>query len=240
MTSNPALRLATWNIHMGVGRDGKRDLARTARVIKQMDLHLIGLQEVDNHLGEGGDDLGLLEKLTGMAAVAGPTMQHHTGDYGNALLTSLPVHNIERFDLSVKHREPRGLLIAHQDWQGNPLQVAVTHLGLRPGERRQQVRRLIECLSAEERKPFILMGDFNEWLFWGRPMRWLRDHFGPASSPRTFPTRWPLFRLDHILADPPERLHALQAYQSPLSRIASDHLPVVGIYRCEGRPAAQL
>jgi endonuclease/exonuclease/phosphatase family metal-dependent hydrolase len=231
MTNNPALRLATWNIHMGVGRDGKRDLVRTARVIKQMDLHLIGLQEVDNHLGNGGDDLRLLEDLTDMAVVAGPTMQRRTGDYGNALLTSLPVHNIERFDLSVKRREPRGLLIAHQDWQGKALQVAVTHLGLRPGERRHQVRRLIECLSAEERKPLILMGDFNEWLFWGRPMRWLRAHFGDVPSPRSFPTRWPLFRLDHILVDPPQRLHGLQAYTSHLSRVASDHLPVIGKYR---------
>lgn len=231
MTNKPALRLATWNIHMGVGRDGKRDLIRTARVIKQMDLHLIGLQEVDNHLGDSGDDLRLLEELTDMAVVAGPTMQRRTGDYGNALLTSLPVHNIERFDLSVKRREPRGLLIAHQDWQGKALQVAVTHLGLRPGERRHQVRRLIECLSAKERKPLILMGDFNEWLFWGRPMRWLRAHFGAVHSPRTFPTRWPLFRLDHILADPPQRLHGLQAYTSPLSRVASDHLPVIGKYR---------
>jgi endonuclease/exonuclease/phosphatase family metal-dependent hydrolase len=231
MTGNPELHLATWNIHMGVGRDGKRDLARTARAIRQMDLHLIGMQEVDNHLGEGGDDLELLGELTGMAVVAGPTMQHKRGDYGNALLTSLPVHNIERFDLSVEHREPRGLLIAHQDWQGGTLQVAVTHLGLRPGERRQQVRRLIECLSAEQRKPLILMGDFNEWLFWGRPMRWLRDHFGSVPSPRTFPSRCPLLRLDHILVDPPERLHALQADKSSLSRITSDHLPVIGVYR---------
>jgi len=230
MTSNPPLRLGTWNIHMGVGRDGKRDLVRTAKVIKQMDLHLIGLQEVDNHLGHGGDDLGLLGELTGMTVVAGPTMRRKKGDYGNALLTSLPVNNIERFDLSVKHREPRGLLIAHQNWHGKALQIAVTHLGLRPWERRLQVRRLITCLSVVERKPLILMGDFNEWLCWGRPMRWLRDHFGSVSSPRTFPTCWPLLRLDHILADPPGRLYYLQTFKDPLSRIASDHLPVTGIF----------
>jgi len=230
MKSNRGLRVATWNIHMGIGLDGKRDLSRISEVIKQMGVALIGLQEVDNHVGQVGDDIGLLGQLTGMRVIAGPTMQRMNGDYGNALLTSLPVLNVERYDLSVGQREPRGLLIVHQEWLGQKIQVAVTHLGLRPGERRSQVRRLIECLSAEKRKPLILMGDFNEWLFWGRPMRWLRNHFGTISSPRTFPAHWPLFRLDHILADPPDKLHSLQAFKSPLSRIASDHLPMTGIY----------
>lgn len=230
MINNQALRLATWNIHMGIGRDGQRDLARTAKVINQMDLDLIGLQEVDNHIGRDGDDLNLLGKLTGMDVVAGPTMQHKRGDYGNALLTRLPVLNVERYDLSVKQREPRGLLVVHQDCHGKELQVAVTHLGLLPGERRMQVRRLIEHLSAVERKQLILMGDFNEWLFWGRPMRWLRNHFGSVRSPRTFPARWPMFRLDHILADPPGYLNAQEVFLSPLSRIASDHLPLVANY----------
>lgn len=230
MTNNSEMRLATWNIHMGIGRDGKRDLARTARVIKQMDLDLIGLQEVDNHVGDDGDDLELLGELTGMTVVAGPTMQRNQGDYGNALLTRLPVVHVERYDLSVKQREPRGLLIVHQDWHGKILQVAVTHLGLRPGERRMQVPRLIEYLSAAERRPLILMGDFNEWLFWGRPMRWLRAHFGPVRSPKTFPARWPLLRLDHILADPPDFLQRKEVFLSPLSRLASDHLPVVANY----------
>jgi len=230
MRSNQGLRVATWNIHMGIGLDGKRDLSRTADVIEQMGVDVIGLQEVDNHVGQVDDDLGLLGRLTGMMVIAGPTMQSMKGDYGNALLTSLPVLHVERHDLSVGQREPRGLLIVHQEWHGKKIQIAVTHLGLHPGERRSQVRRLIECLSAEKRKPLILMGDFNEWLFWGRPMRWLRNHFGTIASPRTFPTRWPLFRLDHILAAPPDKLHTLQTVKDSLTRIASDHLPITGIY----------
>lgn len=230
MTGKRKLRLATWNIHRGIGLDGKRDLARTAQVIQQMAPDLIGLQEVDNHIEEYGDNLELLGNLTGMSAIAGPTMQRRTGDYGNALLTRLPISSIERHDLSVRQREPRGLLIVHQDWLGEQLQVAVTHLGLRPGERRWQVRRLIERLSPEERKPLILMGDFNEWLFWGRPMRWLHQHFGSIHSPKTYPTRWPLFRLDHILVDPPGCLHEKEIFKSPLSLVASDHLPLIAHY----------
>jgi len=225
------LRLATWNIHMGIGCDGQRDLARTAQVIREIAPDLIGLQEVDNHIDTGGNDLARLAALIGLQVVAGPTMQKTTGDYGNALLTRLPVLEVERFDLSVGKREPRGLLITHLDWGGERLQVAVTHLGLRPGERRSQVRCLIEYLSGNNRTPLLLMGDFNEWLFWGRPLRWLHRHFGRFRSPPSFPTRWPLFRLDHILAEPAGRLGPISAHNSALARAASDHLPLTASFR---------
>lgn len=128
--NEPQLRLATWNIHMGVGLDGQRDLQLTAEVIQQLRPDLISLQEVDNHIHPAGNDLQTLHAMTGLEVIAGPTMQRTTGDYGNALLTWLPVLKVERYDISItRGREPRGLLIAHLDWHGERLQVAVTHLG---------------------------------------------------------------------------------------------------------------
>jgi len=220
------LRLATWNIHKAVGLDGRRDIERIAKVIRQMTPDLIGLQEVDNRIDSEGDDIGRLEFLTGMKAVAGPTMLRDAGDFGNVLLTRLPVVDVERFDISVSRREPRGILIVHIDWLGERVQFAVTHLGLQPGERRTQVRQLIECLSRGDRSPLVLMGDFNEWLFWGRPMLWLHRHFGYFRTRATFPSYFPLLHLDHILSDPPERLRVKSVFKSELSRIASDHLPL--------------
>ncbi|GAB6081904.1 hypothetical protein JCM30471_08180 [Desulfuromonas carbonis] len=225
------LRLATWNIHMGIGQDGQRNLPRTAEVLRQLRADLIGLQEVDNHIHPAGNDLQILHALTGLEVIAGPTMQRTTGDYGNALLTRLPVLKVERYDISITGgREPRGLLIVHVDWHGERLQVAVTHLGLRASERRGQVLQLIDCLSAVDRVPLILMGDFNEWFIWGRPRRWLQRHFQQIHSPATFPSRWPLFSLDHIFADPPVRLLEKQVVKTPLARQASDHLPLTAIF----------
>jgi endonuclease/exonuclease/phosphatase family metal-dependent hydrolase len=226
------LKVATWNIHMAVGSDGRRDLSRIVRLIKQLQVEVIGLQEVDNQLEKDRDDLQILAEQTGMEVIAGPTMQRSRGDYGNALLTRLPVRRVERYDLSYKQREPRGLLIVELDWQGQPLPVAVTHLGLRPGERRDQVRRLCSHLVDEEHKPLILMGDFNEWFIWGRPLRWLTRHFGAIRSPATFPSRWPFLQLDHILVDPPVCLVRKDIFQSPLAREASDHLPLVAKLSC--------
>ncbi|MBN1380832.1 MAG: endonuclease/exonuclease/phosphatase family protein [Deltaproteobacteria bacterium] len=230
MMNEPKLCLATWNIHMGVGLDGRRDLARIVRVIKEMSPDLLGLQEVDNHMGPEGDDITMLRTMTGMEVIAGPTRLRASGDYGNALLTCLPVRDVERYDISFKKREPRGILIVHVDWFGETLQVAVTHLGLLPQERRTQVRSLIEYLSKKNRTPLILMGDFNEWLFWGRPLRWLHRHFGHFHSPATFPFRYPVFRLDHILSDPPERIWSRIVFKNATSLIASDHLPLLATY----------
>jgi endonuclease/exonuclease/phosphatase family metal-dependent hydrolase len=221
------LRLATWNIHMAIGRDGRRNLPRVAQVIRQLQVEVIGLQEVDNQIGNDRDDLQTLAEQTGMKVIAGPTMHRTQGDYGNALLTRLPVRKVERYDLSYKRREPRGVLIVELDCQGAAFHVAVTHLGLRPKERRDQVRRLCGHLAQLQQKPLVLMGDFNEWFIWGRPLRWLRQRFGAIHSPATFPARWPFLQLDHILVEPLECLLHKNIYHADPAPISSDHLPLI-------------
>jgi endonuclease/exonuclease/phosphatase family metal-dependent hydrolase len=44
---------------------------------------------------------------------------------------------------------------------------------------------------------------------------------------RTYPSRWPVFRLDRIFVDKGIRPVALFAHRSPKSAVASDHLPLV-------------
>jgi endonuclease/exonuclease/phosphatase family metal-dependent hydrolase len=39
--------------------------------------------------------------------------------------------------------------------------VVATHLGLRPGERRQQVRTLLAHVAGDERSVTVLLGDFT-------------------------------------------------------------------------------
>ncbi len=225
------LTLASWNIHMGIGSDGNRDMARTCGVINSLGGDVIGLQEVDNHHSDGGNDLVLLADRTGLTVIPGPTMQNETGDYGNALLTRLPVARVIRHDISFGHYEPRGLLIADLRHGGGLIRVAVTHLGLRPAERRDQVRKLMERLPTADDVPLILMGDFNEWLFWGRPLRWLHRYFGRTSSPATFPARWPLLALDQILAQPPTLIRNRRVFRTAQARRASDHLPLLADLR---------
>lgn len=221
------IRLVSYNIHRCYGSAGFYDPERIKAVLDTLDAHIIALQEVELlHR-----DPGLLDFLCAgkpWQAIHGMTMNSTNGHYGNALLTCLPVLSIDRLDLSVAGREPRGALHVQLDNRGQILEVMATHLGLRPAERRAQIRALLLHLqAAPEEHTKVLLGDLNEWFLWGRPLRWLRRHFSETPALRTFPARWPVFALDRIWVKPLEKLVRLKAPKSPLIRQASDHLPLV-------------
>jgi endonuclease/exonuclease/phosphatase family metal-dependent hydrolase len=75
--------------------------------------------------------------------------------------------------------------------------------------------------------PTLVLGDFNEWFPWARGRRRLIERFGSIPLPRTFPTRLPMFALDHVWVCPPHRLLSLEAEKNALTRRASDHFPVL-------------
>src|SRR4051794_17991091 len=223
------LRLASYNIHIGVGRDGRFHPERLAAVLRELDADVIALQEVQ--LGAGTYDmLTHLEHATGYRRLAGPTLRHPThGHYGNAVLSRLPIVSHRCLDLSVAGHEPRGALDASIDCgDGVGLRLLATHLGLRPTERRDQVRRLLREVTVDtHRGPTVLLGDLNEWFLWGRPLRWLHAHFGRPPAPATFPAGCAVAALDRVWVKPRACLRAIHVHRSPLARLASDHLPVV-------------
>ncbi len=221
------VRVATWNIHAGVGRDGRYDATRVIRVLRELDADVIALQEVTS-LAEHGEFLPRLRAELGCAVVAGPTHSRRGDDYGNALLSRHPVASVARLDLSVHVHEPRGAIDARLLIGGHALRVVSTHLGLRPYERRRQVRDVLAAVhTADLSAPVLVMGDLNEWFLWGRALRRLHAEFHPRPAPATFPSRWPLFALDRIWIKPAQCLRWIAPHRSADARIASDHLPLV-------------
>ena len=79
----------------------------------------------------------------------------------------------------------------------------------------------------------LLAGDLNEWFLWGRPLRRLHRIFSDTPHRRSWPARWPLFALDRIWVNPRRCLHRLSVHETPLSRVASDHLPLVADIRLD-------
>lgn len=223
------IALATYNIHACIGTDGCFDPDRIVSVLSEMSADVVALQEVEHHDFKGCDLLDYLAEKAGLSPLAAPTMRRDTRFYGNALLTSLPISEVDRIDLSVPGHEPRGVLDVMLACNDQRIRVLATHLGLNPTERRQQARRLLSLLESRSADISVLMGDLNEWFLWGRTLRWFHKHFRPTPRLASFPARWPLFALDRLWVSPRSRLIKLEAHASELARSASDHLPLLGI-----------
>jgi len=227
-TQGPLLfSAASYNIHQGVGSDGKRDDRRIVRVLQSLDAGIIGLQEVDSEVS--GDENFQLKYLTGetdLKAVPGTTMRRRGSDFGNVLLTRYKILAVRNVDLSVSRREPRGAIDVDLDIGGAVVRVIVTHLGLSGRERRRQTHMLSALVSERRDRMVVVLGDLNEWHPYGRSLRSMARHFGTSARLRTFPSRMPLFALDRIWVWPEQALVETRVHRLAPARTASDHLPI--------------
>ncbi|HZX92416.1 MAG TPA: endonuclease/exonuclease/phosphatase family protein [Rudaea sp.] len=218
--------IVSYNTHGGVGMDRRFAPDRIARVLAEIGADIIALQELELR-ANGFDMLAYLQRETGFHSIAGPTIRSTDRDFGNGLLSRFPIVSVAQVTLDVARREPRGAIDALVDCGGAPLRVIATHLGLRPSERRDQVKRLLDTVRAGPSLPTVLLGDLNEWLLRGRPLRWLHEHFGESPAHATFPSPLPLLALDRIWSSPASLLRRVRVHRSRLARRASDHLPLV-------------
>lgn len=220
------LVVATYNIHGCVGLDWCADHGRIVRVLRGLEAEIIALQEVDNYHHEGTwrQHLAYFAEELRMEPIAGPTLTRRGLEYGNALLTRLPVLSMRRVEISVLGREPRGVVEADLSARGRVVRVIATHLGLDPKERKLQLETIRELVRDARAEVTIVLGDFNEWRLDGR--RAFDEALGRTRAPRSFPAIFPVLALDRIWVLPHRHLRAIEAVARFGARYASDHLPV--------------
>ena len=233
MASPMPLRIATYNVHACVGRDGRHDPDRVATVIGELNADIIALQEFTYPASVALETRTpvVLTTLDRFECALGPT-RHRTRQtvtecFGNALLTRHPIVDVHRIDLSMERREPRGALAATIDAGGTPLHVLATHLGLRIHERRFQVRQILDYLDSVRDTSVVVLGDFNDWLPGRSAAHVLDRRMGRPPRPATFPVAWPLVALDRIWVHSRAALRRISVHATPIARLASDHFPVV-------------
>jgi endonuclease/exonuclease/phosphatase family metal-dependent hydrolase len=229
------LKLLTYNIHSGIGRDGRFDLSRIRRILTEERAAIAAIQEIERSAGV--DQVNELAMGLPETASFCATRSTADGSFGLALLSPLRVLQCERYDLSYgRAREPRFCLRTDLEVApGAVLHVFNCHLGLAARERRFQRDRMLSdaiLLSQDLRHPVILMGDFNDSPF-SVVHSGLRRHFRDAF--RATGRRWgPTFRaglipvrLDYIYVSPGIRVLECFVRNDSLARVASDHRPVL-------------
>ena len=235
-------RIVTYNVHRCVGNDRKLDVPRVAAVLAALNPDIVALQELDvgrrrtNHVDQAHEIAELLK----MVSHFHPAMTVEEERYGDAILTTYPERLVKAAALPgydrVKALEPRGALWVEVEIEGRAVQILNTHLGLVPREQQIQAAHLAGPAWLEHADcaiPTILLGDFNATassIVYKtltrrlKPARALARRRSPSS---TFPSQLPILRIDHLFVSPGVEVMDVFAPFDPLTRLASDHLPLV-------------
>jgi endonuclease/exonuclease/phosphatase family metal-dependent hydrolase len=234
------LRVATFNIHHGVGSDGILDLERVAATLETTSAQVVCLQEVDRHWGRRSghaDQAGWLARRLGMdhayCAVIDADPFNPGGarrQYGVATLTAFPIQHSLRtlFHPPVAAGEQRGLLDIGVDVDGLPLRVLNTHLEV--GSQSERLAQAAAIRDAVRDSPVhvLMLGDFNaepSSQEIGLVTQDLIDAWAVAGVGRglTFDAVTPHARIDYVLVPPSAEVRSAAV----MATDASDHLPVV-------------
>ncbi len=227
------LRVMSYNIHHGEGLDQKLDLERIAALIRDANVDVVGLQEVDRGVERTAkrDLPAELAKLTGMTVHFENNFPFQGGEYGNAVLSRFPAKRVTNTRYKMLHvGEQRGVLQVVLDVKGRDVLFLNTHLDYKPNEpeRDLNVAELKGIVAAAGRMPVILMGDFNAFPS-SRPIvaitAFLSDTWTLVGQGDgfTIPVKKPTKRIDYIFITP-ETITPVA--MKVLHSEASDHLPV--------------
>ena len=156
------IRIGTFNIHAGKGRDGRRDLRRTADCLGGLDF--VALHEVRGpplwKKQDQAERLGRRLRTGWLFAPAVRTWYHL--EAGNGLLSTMPVTFWQRIPLSRKYdRSHRNAVLVGLKFQGRTVQVLLSHINRGHDLERQAQLRAVIALYLALDEPSILLGDMN-------------------------------------------------------------------------------
>lgn len=238
-------RIVSYNTHKCRGIHGTISPDRVIRVIEELDMDILCLQEiVDASGGTGKFDQAnrIAEAFPKLHMAFGKTRPLHGGRYGNMLLSRFPILEAHTHDITRSTREERGVLhCVIELGKGLRTNVFNVHFGTGYMERRKQIEVLVgdEILAKPDLSgPRIVIGDFNEWTR-GRTTKVLQKSFlshrprPPFRFERTYPGVLPLLSLDHCYYEEPLELEHTEVGRSRKALIASDHLPLIADFKLQ-------
>lgn len=233
--------ILTYNVHSGIGTDGKVLPLRIAEVIDRCNPDIVALQELDSGLDrtQNIDQAHLIAKTLNMSYHFHSSIRLAEGKYGNAVLSRFPLRLVKAGAIpSLPFRarlERRGAVWVELGVNDHKIQVVSTHFGLDRRERMLQAMEITgpQWLRGNEcNSPTLLCGDFNTLP--GLPTyRRITSCFSDAQRnlkghrPKaTWPSLFPFMRLDHLFMSSQFKVVEVNVPRTSLTRVASDHLPL--------------
>jgi len=233
------MRVLTYNVHSCIGTDGKHAPERIAEVIASAEPDVVCLQELDLRRAKTlhADQSRLIADYLDMTFEFHPTVKRKDEHFGDAILSKHPMTLVRATTFPMVPRpipnELRGAVWTKVIMGGDVWQVMNTHFGLGREERRLQARHFATDWIAQAMPgPLVVCGDLNSRPGSAVHRMLARDvvdvyRSSGAHRGRTFPTGLPLLCLDYVFATPSVRVNRVEVLRTPLSRIASDHFPIV-------------
>ncbi|MDN6860430.1 endonuclease/exonuclease/phosphatase family protein [Pseudomonas sp. CAN2814] len=236
------LRVLTVNTHKGFNAFNRRFILPELReAVRATAADLVFLQEVHGehqlHAERQpgwpkGPQYEFLADSMWPAFAYGRNAVYPEGHHGNALLSRLPIIQWDNRDISVAGTEERGLLHAQIELpDGRELHAVCVHLGLHEAQRQSQLQLLCKLVGElPAAAPVVVAGDFNDWRCKAGGILagcGLQAAFAASGgTPRSFPARWPLLRLDRIYVRHLKVTLSEVLNRKPWPHL-SDHLPLL-------------
>ncbi|HYH44850.1 MAG TPA: endonuclease/exonuclease/phosphatase family protein [Thermoanaerobaculia bacterium] len=252
------IKVITYNIHRAIGVDRRFRPERVLAVLAHYDADLVLLQEVDEGVPRSRE-MDLAQELAQAAGydhyAVGHNVSLRRGRYGNATLSRFPIVRERNVDLTIPNQNLAGSWI-RRGCQHTSLEIPTAdgaaprrlevfnlHLGLSAREREKQVGLLVNCSEFREIAPAVptlVGGDFNDWRSLLQPIFTEVFGFGCATARRngigvtpTYPSFSPQGGLDRLYFRGGLRLAGAHSCRLRVSRVASDHLPVIAEFELE-------
>jgi endonuclease/exonuclease/phosphatase family metal-dependent hydrolase len=223
------IRVASYNIHKGIGLDRRRNPERILHVLSEIDADVIALQEADRRFGarEAVITPHLLAEHSDWKPVGFGVRAGSLGWHGNALLVRKSAEILGCEVIHLPALEPRGAVMAEVATGGRTIRVVGMHLDLSGLWRRRQAATIMSHVdSCVDKHPAVLMGDLNEWSAALGCLRDFSHHYSFVATGPSFHARRPVGRLDRILVSSGLKVTDCGVHTSATARVASDHLPI--------------
>ncbi|RZT56273.1 endonuclease/exonuclease/phosphatase family metal-dependent hydrolase [Sphingomonas sp. BK036] len=223
------IKVASYNIHKGIGLDRRRNPERVVEVLREIDADVIALQEADRRFGAKACVLPhhLLEEHSDWVPVDFGLRSLSMGWHGNVILVRKSAEILGCTAIHLPALEPRGAVMADVRLRGGTIRVLGMHLDLSGLWRRKQAAAVMTHVdTCADRHPTVMMGDLNEWSAGSGCLRDFGRDYAFAETGPSFHSRRAIARLDRIMVSRELGVVECGVHTSPAARKASDHLPI--------------